>query len=159
MPVNSQVSKPNDSQRLKAKQQHQLYQQALLTHHKKPVGFEKDVTVHSEAEGYNAACGDEISIGIEIEFNKVKAISFHGDSCAICRASASLLCLNLPKLSKIEAASLSQQIVLSIEENITVIGELADKFSPLLAVQQFPVRKQCAILPWATFSRALTSLE
>jgi len=158
MSVNQDVAQVNENPPLIAKQHH-LYQQALLAHHKKPVGFEKKIAVHSTAEGYNAACGDEITVAIERELNQIKAISFQGDSCAICRASASLLCLHLSKLTQKEALTLSQQILLSIEENITVIGELADKFSPLLAVQQFPVRKQCAMLPWTTFKRALASLE
>ncbi|MDC1256035.1 iron-sulfur cluster assembly scaffold protein [bacterium] len=139
--------------------QHQLYQKALLEHHKNPIGFQSKITIHGQSQGHNAACGDEITVAIEVENETIKALSFHGDSCAICRASASLLCFHLTELTLDEGKGLGQKIMAALDNNIAVIGELAEQFSPLLAVQQFPVRKQCAILPWVTFSLALENIN
>lgn len=138
------------------KKQYQLYQQAMLEHHKAPIGFEIAIESTHHADGYNAACGDEIFMEAFINGNQVQQIGFHGDSCAICRASASMACENLPGVTIDEAKLLSQQIVAALTDDVTFIGELATQFSPLMSVQKFPVRKQCALLPWQT---ALTLLS
>jgi len=73
--------------------QESLYQKALLAEHQKPVGFGIDIEkVSHNAQGYNPACGDEIIIACDITENVINHIGFSGDSCAICRASASILC-------------------------------------------------------------------
>ena len=153
-----EVNPLDKSSPLLTKQQHQLYQKALLNHHKDPVGFDVEINGNCQAQGQNIACGDEISITIEVENHQIKALAFNGDSCAICRASASLMCAHLAKLTINEAEVVSQQLVTSIKENTALVADLAKLFSPLLAIQQFPVRKQCAILPWTTLSRALSPL-
>jgi len=136
-------------------EQHQLYQKAMLQHHKSPVGFEKEITATNSAQGVNAACGDEIEVHAHVIEHQINSLAFHGDSCAICRASASMLCENLAGLSIDEAKKLSEKIITSVQDNVAFIGELADKFSPLMSVQKFPVRKQCALLPWQTILLAL----
>jgi len=138
--------------------QHQLYQKDMLLHHKNPIGFNRIIKFSHHSDGYNAACGDEITIQIEVKSADVFAIAFLGDSCAICRASASLLCENIEGLSIEIAQQLCQQIIVSIKDNVAMIGELAEKFSPLLSVQKFPVRKQCALLPWQTAQHLFTGI-
>jgi nitrogen fixation NifU-like protein len=140
-----------------------LYQQALLAHHKAPIGFELDIEISSSAEGFNAACGDEILVALEIKYSggqqQVKYIAFHGDSCAICRASASMLCQHLSGYSLEKVSGMAQQVIQSIKGNVELTEEYCEIFSPLIAVQQFPVRKQCALLPWTTLLSAIASIE
>ncbi|WP_175573105.1 MULTISPECIES: iron-sulfur cluster assembly scaffold protein [Thalassotalea] len=145
------------------KSQHQLYQTALLAHHKHPVGFELAINADASYEGVNPACGDEITVSCEIkhqgELSVIKAIAFHGDSCAICRASASIMCQEAQGITLVEAMLMAQQLTGALSTNISMIGELAEQFSPLLMIQQFPVRKQCALLPWNTLMETLKCLQ
>jgi len=134
---------------------HQLYQQAMLAHHKSPVGFNETIHTSLQAEGVNAACGDEIDLHIEVHQGQIIRVAFHGDSCAICRASASMLCQHLQTLALAQARQLGQHIIISLTDNVSFIGDLAEKFSPLMSVQKFPVRKQCALLPWQTLLLAI----
>lgn len=143
----------------------QLYQQALLKHHKAPVGFELEFEATHKAEGINAACGDEIVIYTKINAGVISKLGFSGDSCAICRASASMMCQHLIDRSSEQCIEQSiEQIKASIENIIAIINSPSDEKStlnqqlqPLLAVRKFPVRKQCAILPWRTFAQALST--
>lgn len=139
-----------DTSNISERSQHQLYQEKMLAHHKNPVGFLQNIRVTHSADGFNAACGDEIVVQAEVVGQQIKAIAFHGDSCAICRASASMLCQHLTGISVDEGEQLSEQIVIALKDNVHFIGELADKFAPLASVQKFPIRKQCALLPWQT---------
>ncbi len=135
--------------------EHQLYQQAMLNHHKFPVGFERKILVTHSANGVNPACGDEIVMQLELADERLQALAFHGDSCAICRASASMLCQHLSDYSIDEALALTNQIIVAVQDNVALIGQLSANFAPLMSVQKFPVRKQCALLPWQTLQKAL----
>ncbi|MDO6426387.1 SUF system NifU family Fe-S cluster assembly protein [Thalassotalea sp. 1_MG-2023] len=145
-----------------SRQQHQLYQTALLAHHKQPIGFEVAINADASHEGVNPACGDEITVSCEIkhqhEASVITAIAFHGDSCAICRASASIMCQEVQGKTLVETQVMSRQLTGALSTNISMIGELAEQFSPLLMIQQFPVRKQCALLPWNTLMETLKCL-
>ena len=132
-----------------------LYQQALLQHHKNPVGFEKKINFNHEASGSNAACGDEISIQLEFDECNIHSVAFYGDSCAICRASASILCQQLPGSSVQQASEQVQQILAGLQGQ-QVFPEAA---VALAAVSQYPVRKQCALLPWTALQEIIATLE
>ncbi|WP_286234778.1 Fe-S cluster assembly sulfur transfer protein SufU [Thalassotalea sediminis] len=141
----------------------QLYQEALLTHHKNPVGFEKTIPISASHSGVNPACGDEITVEVSIDRHEtnlfIKDIAFHGDSCAICRASASIMCQEVSQETVADAKVLAQQLTGVLVTNIALIGELAEQFSPLLTVQQFPIRKQCALLPWNTLLQVIAQAD
>ncbi|GLX79311.1 iron-sulfur cluster assembly scaffold protein [Thalassotalea insulae] len=135
--------------------QHSLYQQAMLAHHKSPVGFEQEINVSHSADGVNPACGDEIRIDAELCDDHISHLAFFGDSCAICRASASMLCQFLRNQPVAQALAISQQLQLSLDKNLAFTGQMAEHFAPLGAVAKFPVRKQCALLPWSTLDKVL----
>lgn len=130
-----------------------LYQHTLLAHHKKPVGFERIIQFTDELDGHNAACGDDITIRINVEGSNIIQTAFSGESCAICRASASIMCQEIEKSNIKNFANVYSQLLASIK------GEQAfiDIFLPLGAVVQYPVRQQCALLPWQTLNKLLTA--
>lgn len=143
----SKMSAKNDQQT--------LYQQALLEHHKSPTGFNKTVAVTHSHHGVNPACGDEITINCEVQGESIVDIGFEGDSCAICRASASLLNVNLVGQPLDSCFQLIHSVNSMFSQEVSFVGDMAEKLSPLIAVKQFPIRQQCAVLPWNTLAQAL----
>lgn len=139
----TQLSKSSDAQA--------LYQEALLSHHKKPCGYNVHVDMTHSMRGDNPACGDEITVNTQIENGKIKALAFTGDSCAICRASASLMCQQLPELDVTQALKLVENISINFAKNI----EFTDVFSPLNSIFSLPIRQQCALLPWRTLRKVI----
>ncbi len=73
---------------------HSLYQNELKQHYTQPLGQIPLDTPSHQFEGYNASCGDEILFSLKTSnsCSEIESIAFEGDSCAICTASASLLC-------------------------------------------------------------------
>lgn len=132
-----------------------LYQQALLQHHKNPVGFNQVINFSHQAQGSNAACGDEITLQLEYTGDKITALAFHGDSCAICRASASILCQQLPGISVKQADEQIMNILAGLEGQQDFLQEA----EALMAVSQYPVRKQCALLPWTALKEIISQLQ
>lgn len=128
-----------------------LYQQALLVHHKKPCGFNQKIKITHSSEGDNPACGDEITVNVHVENDQIIALSFAGDSCAICRASASLMCQELVQVNLSEALLIENNIIESFTNSIEFTGA----FTPLNSIFSLPIRQQCALLPWRTFHQAL----
>jgi len=131
----------------------QLYQQALLAHHKSPFGFSKMGDFTHQADGENAACGDEITVSLTISEQNIHEIGFAGDSCAICRASASIMCQHLSGRTLDD----SLQLVEKVNEHFVKQIPFKQAFTPLNAVFNLPIRQQCALLPWNTLLLALPS--
>lgn len=143
-----------------------LYQEAMLCHHKNPTGFNKPIKANVTAQGENAVCGDEITLELVLEDTSkgrvINDIAFVGDSCAICRASASILCQQVNHLLFNEASDKSAFASAIINANCVEEyqdNSLYQAFAPLSVVHQYPVRKQCALLPWLTLDKLLDSVR
>ena len=72
-----------------------LYREVVLTNANDPYGFEAAIESTHEAEGHNPVCGDTVVIQFRVINGTIAETAFHGASCAICMASASLLCRHL----------------------------------------------------------------
>ena len=73
----------------------ELYQQVILDHNKKPRNFRKLESANHTAEGYNPLCGDQLTVYLKMNGDKIEDISFVGQGCAISKASASLMTAEL----------------------------------------------------------------
>ncbi|WP_096086840.1 iron-sulfur cluster assembly scaffold protein [Agaribacterium haliotis] len=125
-----------------------LYQQQLLALHQQPTGFAVELPNALEHSAVNAVCGDEIRLQLCCEQQTIKALSFHGDSCAVCRASASLLCEQLPGLSLEQAQQLAAELEAALADDRQNVPE---PLAPLAHLKRHPIRIQCALLPWQAF--------
>ncbi|XQW85725.1 iron-sulfur cluster assembly scaffold protein [Thalassotalea piscium] len=135
----------------------QLYQQGLLQHHKAPFGFELEFDATHQAEGVNPACGDEIVVKAKVISGIITEVAFFGDSCAICRASASMMCQHLVNQKVGQVEPVIESVIETLGASNQDVPQFSEALYPLIAVRKFPVRKQCAILPWRTFAVALTN--
>ena len=73
----------------------QLYQEVILDHNKKPRNFGVLDNPSHKAEGLNPLCGDHIFLSLQLRDNKVEAVAFQGEGCAICKASTSMMTTNI----------------------------------------------------------------
>src|SRR6185436_13057745 len=69
----------------------ELYQQVILDHSKSPRNFGKLEGANRTAQGHNPLCGDHVTLYLQMDGDRIKAIRFEGSGCAISKASASLL--------------------------------------------------------------------
>src|SRR5690606_5290348 len=68
-----------------------LYQEVILDHNRKPRNYGVLDNPSHHAVGHNPLCGDRLDIALKIENDQISHIAFHGESCAICKASASMM--------------------------------------------------------------------
>ena len=134
---------------------HDLYQEILLDHNKRPRHYGALAHATHSAEGYNPLCGDKIEVFLRIDDDRIADIRFECASCAICKASASIMTVALDGKSLDEAESTRSEferiLTTDTEATLDTQGELA----ALAGVRKFPARIKCATLPWHTYQAAL----
>ena len=134
----------------------QLYQEIILDHNRKPRNWGDLADATHRAEGLNPLCGDHIWVALKVDDGLIEKIAFEGESCAICKASASMMTANV-KGKRIEQA---EQLVQEFREMATGRLDVAAQASHLgrlavfAGVKDLPARVKCAILPWHTLHAA-----
>ena len=73
-----------------------LYREWVREHARAPRGRDAAIDATHRATRDNPLCGDRIEVLFRVEGGTVRQAAFHGEGCAICLASASLLCTHLP---------------------------------------------------------------
>ena len=88
-----------------------LYQEVILDHNKKPRNYGKLSPATHHAEGHNPLCGDHISVSLNLDGDKVDAIAFEGEACAVCKSSASMMTVAVKGKTRTEAEELTQEFL------------------------------------------------
>ena len=139
----------------------QLYQEVILDHNKKPRNWGRLADASHHAEGLNPLCGDHIWVTLKVTDGKVEQVGFEGQSCAICKASASMMSTNVKGKSVEEVERLVTEFrematgKLNVAHQPNHLGRLA----VFAGVKDLPARVKCAILPWHTLHAALHSTQ
>jgi nitrogen fixation NifU-like protein len=123
-----------------------LYQQVILDHNRRPRNRGKLPTANRVAHGDNPSCGDQCSVFLRLDGDRIADISFDGEGCAISQASASVMTTRLKGKTAAEARALFDDF-----HKIISTGQAPDEFNELAAfagVHAYPARMKCATLGW-----------
>ena len=134
-----------------------LYQEIILDHNKRPRNYREVEDSTHHAEGNNPICGDEISVYLRVDDDKVADIGFQGEGCAISKASASLMTLDVKGKSVKAAMERFEQVkgmLTGTEENPDILDEMGN-IACLSGVRRFPARIKCATLAWHALRAAI----
>ena len=138
----------------------QLYQEVILDHNRKPRNWGVLADASHKAEGHNPLCGDYISLTLKLNDGVIDAVNVQGESCAICKASASMMTTAVKGKKRTEA----EQLIQEFRDMAT--GKLDSASQPhhlgrltvFAGVRDLPTRVKCAILPWHTLHAAFHSV-
>lgn len=133
-----------------------LYQQVILERYKKPRFRGKTDPVDRFQKGHNPSCGDTIELTLRLSEagDRIEAVKFEGEGCAIAMSSADLMAEALTGRSVDEAQQMVQQFQDMMKGGAEFPKELR-KLNVMQGVSQFPVRIKCATLTWHTLKAAL----
>lgn len=132
----------------------ELYQAIILDHNKRPRHYGALAGATHRADGYNPICGDKVSVELIIRDERIEAMGFESASCAICKASASLMTEALAGRSVTEADAISRGVQSLLEGTLDSHPDAESELNALSGVRKFPARIKCADLPWQTFVKA-----
>ena len=136
-----------------------LYQEVILDHNRKPRNYGALEHASHHAEGHNPLCGDHISVSLAFDGERIGGIAFQGESCAICKASASMMTVNVKGKTRADAEMLIQEFRDMATGKLDVAGDHhIGRLVVFAGVRDLPTRVKCAILPWHTLHAALNSV-
>lgn len=116
----------------------ELYQEHILDLFRHPHNFgELPGATHTHTEN-NPLCGDEVTMRVVMNGERIKDVRFTGHGCAISTASASLVTDKVKGMTKNE-----------------VVKMTADDVSEMLMIPIGPVRMKCALLALETIQKTV----
>ena len=108
------------------------------------------------ATSKNSICGDIITIGIEINNNKIEKMSYETESCIFCQASASILS-KVVKKSNIEILKKDITLInMSYKDKKIVLKKKYKPFRKLFQ-QKYKERFNCVLLPFNALLKAVNN--
>ncbi len=132
-----------------------LYRDLILEHYRHPQGSGTVTRPDRRADGQNPLCGDECSVGLALDGDRVREVEFRGRGCSISVASGSMMAGEIRGLTLAEVRALEAAVKTMLKgggrDPSLDMGDL----EALEGVSKFPVRIKCALLPWATLVEAL----
>ncbi len=134
-----------------------LYQEVILDHNRRPRNYHDMAGATCSADGKNPNCGDQLTIWVRVDGDRVAELSFQGVGCAISKASASLLTEAVKGKTRAEALTLydtMHRVLTGTETDAAVLKGLGP-LRALSGVSKFPMRVKCASLAWHAFKAAL----
>ncbi len=136
-----------------------LYQEVILDHNRKPRNYGILDNASHHAVGHNPLCGDRLDISLNLSGEHINHIAFHGESCAICKASASMMTAAVKGKTRADAEILIQEFRDMALGKLNLDGHHhLGRLTVFAGVRDLPTRVKCAILPWHTLHAALNSV-
>ncbi len=132
-----------------------LYREVVLDHHRNPRGNRALSDFDVQASGKNPSCGDEVTLQVKFDGERIKDIGVLSHGCAISTSSGSMLAEILAGLTVVEAekvADVFKRVLQGTDAPPEIdLGDL----EALSGVRKFPMRVKCALLPWITLLDAV----
>jgi nitrogen fixation protein NifU and related proteins len=134
-----------------------LYQELILEHDRERHGHGLRDGAVAESHQLNPVCGDEVTLRLHVDGDRVADVSWEGHGCAISMASASVLHdvaqgLTVAELG--ERVGLFREVMRSKGKD-PIDEDLFGDGVALSGVSKFPARVKCALLAWMAAEHAL----
>lgn len=138
-----------------------LYQELILEHNRSPRNFRQMDDATGSAEGRNPLCGDQLTVWLKLDGDRVVDASFHGSGCAISKSSASLMTAAVKGRSRSEALQMFDRFQAVVTGAMPAAAAHDDlgKLAVFSGISAFPVRVKCATLAWHAMRAALSGSD
>jgi len=140
----------------------QMYQQVILDHAKARHGsglVTLEMPSVGESHQVNPTCGDEITLRVGLEGDKVASVSWEGQGCSISQASASILTELMDGVDLRQADETMEAFIALMHHRGEPLGDerddLLDDATAFTGVGKYPARIKCALLSWVALRDAI----
>lgn len=140
-----------------------LYREVILDHYRNPRNKGHLDNPDLSAEGVNPLCGDEITIELAFDEDRVSEVGISGQGCSISQSSASMMSEAIKGKTKDEIEDLTKRFrdMMSLDGEADIgldpdrPGAVLGDLESLQGVRKYPVRIKCASLGWNVLLEAL----
>ena len=138
-----------------------LYQEVILDHYKRPQHKGLAATYDAQVHHVNPSCGDEITLNVTLDGEKVSSITWDGVGCSISQASVSILSDLLLGKSVSEADLVLTNFTELMQSKGTMVGDdaILEDAVAMAGVSKFPARIKCALLGWMAYKDAVVQAQ
>ena len=138
-----------------------LYQEVILDHYKRPQHKGLAATYDAQVHHVNPSCGDEITLNVSLEGDKVAEITWDGVGCSISQASVSILSDLLLGKSIADADRILNNFTELMQSKGTMVGDdaILEDAVAMAGVSKFPARIKCALLGWMAYKDAVVQAQ
>jgi len=134
----------------------ELYREIILEHYHHPRFKGPLPDADLTAEGMNPLCGDEVTLYLKTDDERIIEARFEGRGCSISQASASMLTEAIRGLTWQQAKALQERVKAMLTGAPHEPFDEDDDLSALEGVKKYPVRVKCALLAWTTLEEILS---
>jgi nitrogen fixation NifU-like protein len=137
-----------------------LYQEVILDLARRPHGKGLEEGAAASSHQINPTCGDEVTLQLHLDGDRIGRIRWDGEGCAISQSSASILADLAPGLTRedlqvrIDAFRTAMRSKGRIEPDEDLLGDAV----VLGGVSKYTARVKCAMLAWVAAEDALRQL-
>lgn len=133
-----------------------LYQEVILDHYKNPQNKHLESDNDAQVHHVNPSCGDEVTLGVKLDGEKVASINWEGVGCSISQASTSIMSDLLTGKTLAEATAISEDFLQLMQSKGSQEGnpDVLEDAVALSGVSKYPARIKCALLGWMAFKDA-----
>jgi nitrogen fixation NifU-like protein len=138
-----------------------MYQQIILDHYRRPHNRGLREPFDSESYQINPTCGDEVTLRVALQGDRVADVSYEAMGCSISQAATSVLTDLVVGRTVAESLSTLGAFVEMVQGRGQVEPD-EDVLSDAVAfagVARYPARVKCALLGWMAFKDAVGRVD
>lgn len=136
-----------------------LMREVVMDHYMAPAGRDPIEGAQVEWSGKNPLCGDEVTLRMRLEDDRIAGLQVLGRGCSISVASGSMLAVRLKGRTLDEARALLAATKAMLRGEPLPAGLDLGDVEVLKGIKDLPVRVKCALLPWTTLEEGLAHGE
>ncbi|MBE6478554.1 MAG: SUF system NifU family Fe-S cluster assembly protein [Propionibacteriaceae bacterium] len=135
----------------------EMYQDIILDHYREKHHSGLRTPFGAEVHHVNPSCGDELTLRVAIDGDRIGDVSYAGEGCSISQASSSVmtdLVIGHTVEEAMDVFSVFKQMMES-QGRIEPDEDVLEDAIAFAGVSQFPARVKCAMLSWMALRDAL----
>lgn len=135
----------------------EMYQDIILDHYREKHHSGLREPYGAEVHHVNPSCGDELTLRVALDGDRIDDVSYAGEGCSISQASSSVM-TDLVIGRSVDEAMGTFSVFKDMMESQGRIEPDEDVLEDAIAfagVSQFPARVKCAMLSWMALRDAL----
>ena len=134
-----------------------MYQEIILDHYREKHHSGLREPYACQVSHVNPSCGDEISLRVRLDGERVADVSYEAVGCSISQASTSVMSDLVIGKSVAQALALHDEFrdMMESQGAIEPDEDVLEDAVAFVGVAKFPARVKCAMLGWSAFKDAV----
>jgi NifU-like protein involved in Fe-S cluster formation len=134
-----------------------LYHQAIVDLARRAADAERLQAPQASATVDNPLCGDRVTIDLDLEDGRVRAVGHKVRGCMLCQASAVAIAAHAPGATPADLRAVAARLDRAIRQDPAELATLWPELQVFAPVHRHKSRHDCVLLPFKALLRALES--